>query len=91
MAFAQQKEDKKQPLPKIDTTRVLTFKGLEKVQAKIGTDEKQQYKMLVAIPKDTSLYIALKEAKRDDSKYRIFNNTPPEKTTPDQKKAQPSK
>ncbi|WP_223608047.1 hypothetical protein [Chryseobacterium sp. OSA05B] len=92
MAFAQQKENRKQIFPKVDTAKILNFKGSkEEMQAKINTDQKQQYKMLVSIPKDTSLYIALKEAKRDDSKYRIFNNTPPEKTIPDTTKAQPSK
>ncbi|MCT2563676.1 hypothetical protein [Chryseobacterium herbae] len=91
MAFAQQKEDKKQLLPKIDTTKVLKYKSLEEAQAKVKTDEKQQYKILVATPKDTSLYMALKEAKRDNSKYRILNSSTPEKPIPDTKKAQPSK
>lgn len=91
MTFAQQKEDRKQIIPKVDTAKILNFKGLKETQAKIHTDPKQQYKMLVATPKDTSMYLALKEAKRDDSKYRTLNSSAPEKQIPDTKKAQPTK
>ena len=91
MTFAQQKEGRKQIFPKADTTKILNIKGLEEMQTKINTDQKQQYKMLVATPKDTSLYIALKEAKRDNLKYRILNSSAPEKPIPDTKKAQPTK
>lgn len=91
MAFAQQKEGRKQILPKADTAKTFNLKGAKEMQAKITTDEKQPYKMLVATPKDTSLYIALKSAKRDTSKYRILNGSAPEKPLPDPKKDQPSK
>lgn len=91
MIFAQQKEERKLMIPKADTAKILNLKSPKEIQTKINTDQKQQYKMLVAIPKDTSLYLALKEAKRDDSKYRTLNSSVPEKTIPDTKKAQPSK
>ncbi|SFN37339.1 hypothetical protein SAMN05421594_2416 [Chryseobacterium oleae] len=91
MTFAQQKENRKQIFPKTDTAKVLNMKGLKEIQTRINTDYKQQYKTLVATPKDTSLYMALKEAKRDHSKYRILNSVAPEKSIPDTKKAQPTK
>lgn len=91
VTFAQQKENRKQIFPKADTAKILNLKDLKEMQAKINTDQKQQYKMLIATPKDTSLYMALKEAKRDHSKYRILNSVAPEKSIPDTKKAQPTK
>lgn len=91
IVFAQQKEDKKQTLPKMDTTKMSYLKDLKKeIPTKTPTDLKEQYKMLTIIPKDTSAYIALKAAKKDYSKYRILN-TAPEKTATDPKKVTPTK
>ncbi|NML69718.1 hypothetical protein HHL23_07910 [Chryseobacterium sp. RP-3-3] len=90
--FAQQKRDKKLVLPKMDTTKMSPLKDLKKeIPANIPTDQKEQYKILTVMPKDTSAYMALKEAKKDYSKYRILNTAAPEKTATDPKKATPSK
>lgn len=91
--FAQQKEDTVKVLPKTDTTKVSYFKDRKKgMTADHNTDHKELYKMLTVKPKDTSAYMALKEAKKDYSKYRILNTTVPEKTATDPaKKEIPSK
>lgn len=90
--FAQQKEDKELVPPKMDTTKMSYLKDLKKeMPTNTTTDLKEQYKMLTVMPKDTSAYIALKEAKKDYSKYRILNTAAPEKTATDPKKAAPSK
>ncbi|MDQ0064919.1 hypothetical protein [Chryseobacterium lathyri] len=85
-----QKKERKLILPKTDTTKIDKFNDPGEMQKKIGTDRKEQYKMLTIKPKDTAAYMALKEPKKDYSKYRIMNPDIPEKIT-DTKKAQPSK
>lgn len=91
--FAQQKEDTVKVLPKTDTAKVSYFKDRKKgMPADRITDHKELYKMLTVKPKDTSAYMALKEAKKDYSKYRILNTTVPEKIATDPaKKETPSK
>ncbi|KXH78280.1 hypothetical protein [Chryseobacterium kwangjuense] len=85
-----QKGDKRQALPKPDTTKVFKLKEFKELPVKADEDLKNPYKMLTAIPKDTSAYLALKEAKKDDSKYKILNASA-DKPVPDPKKAVPSK
>lgn len=91
LSLSAQKEAKRAPLAKEDSTRIPYFKDLKDLPVKTENEEKDPYKMLTVIPKDTSAYIALKEAKKDDSKYRILNAITPEKTTPEPKKTEPSK
>lgn len=85
-----QKKERKLILPKADTTRINKLNDPKEIQEKTGTDRKEQYKMLTVMPKDTAAYMALKEPKKDYSKYRILNPDIPEKIT-DTKKAQPNK
>ncbi|MBL1221222.1 hypothetical protein JET18_10250 [Chryseobacterium sp. L7] len=91
ISLSAQKEDKRAPLAKEDSPKISYFKDLKELPVKTEKEEKDPYKMLTVIPKDTSAYIALKEAKKDDSKYRILNAITPEKTAPEPKKAEPSK
>ncbi|MCU7616491.1 hypothetical protein NZ698_04725 [Chryseobacterium sp. PBS4-4] len=44
------------------------------------------YKMPVAKPKDTSVYLSLKEADKDYSKYKILNSIAPEPSKKEIKK-----
>ncbi|MGK6341205.1 hypothetical protein ACMGDK_03140 [Chryseobacterium sp. DT-3] len=82
-----QKKERKLILPKTDTTKI---NDLKEIKEKTDTDRKEQYKMLTVTPKDTAAYMALKEPKKDYSKYKILNPDIPEKIT-DTKKAQPIK
>ncbi|MGG5207487.1 hypothetical protein ACQWU4_00975 [Chryseobacterium sp. MIQD13] len=92
VALSAQEKDKKQSLPKMDTTKILNFKNIQEIQTKNETEKKELYKILTVKPKDTAAYIALKQSeKKDYSKYRILNPDIPEKITTDTKKAQPSK
>ncbi|PQA92981.1 hypothetical protein B0A69_12510 [Chryseobacterium shigense] len=90
--FAQQKDGNVKVLPKIDTTKASYFKDRKKeVPTDISKDHNEPYKILTVKP-DTSAYMALKEAKKDNSQYKILNTgTIPEKTETDTKKATPSK
>jgi len=85
-----QKKERKLILPKADTTKILKPNDLKEIQEKTDTDRKELYKILTVTPKDTAAYMALKEPKKDHTKYRILNPDIPEKIA-DAKKAQPSK
>ncbi|GEN70833.1 hypothetical protein [Chryseobacterium lathyri] len=85
-----QKKERKLILLKTDTTKILKLNDPKEIQEKMSTDRKEQYKMLTVTPKDTAAYMALKEPKKDYSKYKILNPDIPEKIA-DTKKAQPSK
>jgi hypothetical protein len=73
-----QKKEKTQPLPKTDTTKIYEYEDLIKIQKAEAL--KKSYQMPVAKPKDSSVYSGLKESQKDDSKYKILNATPPEKS-----------
>lgn len=85
-----QKKERKLILLKTDTTKILKLNDPKEIRKKMGMDRKEQYKMLTVTPKDTAAYMALKEPKKDYSKYKILNPDIPEKIA-DTKKAQPSK
>ncbi|WP_080779045.1 hypothetical protein [Chryseobacterium phocaeense] len=86
-----QKGQKRQALPKLDTMKVSKLKESEELPVKAEEEPKDPYKMLTVAPKDTSAYLALKEAKKDHSKYRILNAAVPEKPLEEPKKETPSK
>jgi len=90
ITLAAQKKERKLILPKTDTTKIIKLNEPKEIQGKMGADQQKQYKMLTVTPKDTAAYMALKEPKKDYSKYRILNSDIPEKIA-DAKKAQPSK
>ncbi|WP_370896216.1 hypothetical protein [Chryseobacterium gossypii] len=82
-AWAQKKPEQK----KSDTLRMTAPKDtLSPDKNKRGTLDK----MPVVKPKDSSIYSGLKEPKKDNSKYKILNATPPKKSKsepkPEQKK-----
>lgn len=83
ISLSAQKEDKRLS----DTAKIFKLKELPE---KTGEEQKNPFKMLSVIPKDTASYMSLKEAKKDHSKYRILNTIAPEKTEPDKKGVRPS-
>jgi hypothetical protein len=47
--------------------------------------------MLTVKPKDTALYLALKESSKDYSQYKILNSITPDKLQASRKKITPAK
>jgi len=58
----------------------LTAKNAKTLQSGDSAKIKDLYKMPVAKPKDTSVYLSLKEKEKNHSKYRILNAVDPEKS-----------
>lgn len=69
-----QKKDNPVPVPESDTTKMLNKdKLLGYFALKSDHPQKELYKILSLTPKDTTLYLALKEPAKDYSKYKIPN------------------
>ncbi|WP_343639933.1 hypothetical protein [Chryseobacterium sp.] len=91
MVTAQKKENLV-PVPKMDTTKIVAkgkFPGYSAV--KPVHSQKEFYRILTAKPKDTTLYLALKEPSKDYSQYKILNSITPDKLQVNRKKILPSK
>ncbi|MCJ7935979.1 MAG: hypothetical protein MUW56_20710 [Chryseobacterium sp.] len=73
-ALTAQKKEELKFIPKTDTAKILEKKG--QLPVNFGMNPaglyKELYKMMTIKPKDT-IYMALKEPKKDDSKYKILN------------------
>jgi len=73
---------KQDPQKKNDTVKIIIPKDSIHFKEKTILDRNKTGaldKMPVAKPKDTSIYSALKEPKKDTSKYKILNAIPTEK------------
>ena len=90
-AFIAQKKDRPKLFPKVDTTQIQNKDLVKNLGADSAHQQKDLYKTMTFIPKDTAMYMALKETHTDYSKYKILNAITPEKHTIDTKKAVPSK
>lgn len=77
---AQEKEKSEPFFKKRDTTKKYNKEQIAGISGS-DADKKQKdlYKILAVKPKDTALYAALKEQKKDHSKFKILNPTTPEK------------
>ncbi|MCC3216002.1 MULTISPECIES: hypothetical protein [Chryseobacterium] len=87
-----QKKDNLVPAPKIDTTKIISkgkFPGYSAVKPE--HPQKEFYRILTYMPKDTALYLALKEPSKDYSQYKILNSVTPDKLQVSRKKIIPSK
>lgn len=94
-AVSAQKNDHLPMIPKTDTLRILKpgkpeIIPVEKLNTSTRKDYKELYKILTVKP-DTTLYMALKEPKKDLSKYKIPNPVTPEIPKTEIKKTEPSK
>ncbi|MDR6371223.1 hypothetical protein J2795_001731 [Chryseobacterium bernardetii] len=92
VAFSAQKTENVIPVPKIDTTKIVSkikFPGYFAVKPEHS--QKELYKILTVKPKDTALYLALKEPSKDYSQYKILNSITPDKLQVSRKKIMPSK
>jgi hypothetical protein len=81
-----QEKEKTKPLPKIDTSKIYRYKYNDPKKIKEEEPYKSMDKMPVAKPKNQTAYSALKEPKKDTSKYKILNATPPKKLKSETKK-----
>lgn len=59
--------------------RELMVRNGKNLQSGDSVKIKDLYKMPVAKPKDSSVYLSLKEKDKDHSKYKILNSLDPEK------------
>ncbi|UKB85965.1 hypothetical protein LF887_10165 [Chryseobacterium sp. MEBOG06] len=89
--FFAQKKEKTFPIPKMDTSKIQNQELPGKVSINPSAKKKDFYTMMVSQPKDTVVYIALKESPKDDSRYKILNAVKPEKYNTNIEKAMPSK
>ena len=89
-----QKTEKTEPFfKKRDTIKIYNKEQLSEIAA-LNAEKKTKnlYKILCLKPKDTALYAALKEPKKDYSKFKILNPISPEKVKPNTDKvSEPSK
>ncbi|WP_426478450.1 hypothetical protein ACP3T3_03000 [Chryseobacterium sp. CBSDS_008] len=91
-ALTAQKKENLIPVPKADTAKLGKNEKLHGYfTLKSEHPRKELYKILTVIPKDTALYLALKEPSKDESQYKILNAITPEKLQADPKKPIPSK
>ncbi|MGH1516830.1 hypothetical protein [Chryseobacterium sp. JK1] len=91
VAFIAQKKDRPKIFPKVDTTKIQNKDLFKNLETNSAHQQKELYKMMSILPKDTTIYMALKESHKDYSKYKILNSIPPEKHSTETKKAVPSK
>jgi len=92
VAFSAQKKEDVIPVPKVDTTKIVSkgkFPGYFAVKPELP--QKELYKILAVKPKDTTLYLALKEPAKDYSQYKILNAVTREKLDINPKKTTQSK
>lgn len=77
-------------LPKTDTTKTIN-NNQSPGKTGINSDKplKELYKIATFKPKDTGIYMALKEPKKEYSKYKILNSAIPEKSKNSMKKVSP--
>ncbi|PXW17815.1 MULTISPECIES: hypothetical protein [Chryseobacterium] len=90
--FTAQKKENVIPVPKVDTTKIVSkgkFPGYFALKPEHA--QKELYKILTVKPKDTALYLALKEPSKDESQYKILNSITSDKLQPSRKKIIPSK
>lgn len=86
-AFSAQKTKNVIPVPKIDTTKIVSkVKFPEYFALKPEHTQKELYNILTVKPKDTALYLALKEPSKDYSQYKILNSITPDKLQASRKK-----
>ncbi|WP_126650537.1 hypothetical protein [Chryseobacterium aureum] len=88
-SLAAQKKDLFRPLIKTDTVKLQTEKFPGSFEMK-QDQQKGMYKMLVKKPDDTITYLALQEASKDHSQYKILNSISPD-NLPARKKLIPTK
>ncbi|MFS4470014.1 hypothetical protein [Chryseobacterium sp. T20] len=92
VTFSAQKKDNLLPVPKVDTTKMVTKgKFLGYFALKPDQPQKELYKILTVKPNDTTLYLALKEPSKDYSQYKILNTITPDRLQVNRKKILPSK
>lgn len=92
VAFSAQKKDNLLPVPKMDTTKIVAKgKFPEYFVLKHEHSQKELYKILTVKPKDTALYLALKEPSKDESQYKILNSITSDKLQLSRKKIMPTK
>ncbi|MFZ4928327.1 hypothetical protein [Chryseobacterium sp. Mn2064] len=91
VAFIAQKKDRPRIFPKVDTTKIQNKDLFKNWGTNSVHQQKDLYKLMNIVPKDTTIYVALKESHKDYSKYKILNSITPEKLNIETKKAVPSK
>lgn len=92
VAFSAQKTKNVIPVPKIDTTKIVSkIKFPGSFAVKPDQPQKDLYKILTVKPNDTTLYLALKEPSKNYSQYKILNAVTPDKLQVSRKKIIPSK
>ncbi|MDR2235809.1 MAG: hypothetical protein LBE92_06775 [Chryseobacterium sp.] len=89
-----QKSDRLPLLPKTDTAKILKHFPEVLAVKPLNDNSKKDYRVLykiLTVKPDSSLYMALKEPKKDISKFKIPNPAIPEIPKTEIKKEQPSK
>ncbi|MBB4805417.1 hypothetical protein HNP38_000689 [Chryseobacterium defluvii] len=83
-----QKKEKVLPSPKTGPIKIYEYNDLMKLQNKSSLErqQKKEYEMPVAKPKNDFVYSGLNEPQKDHSEYKILNSTPPEKPENEPKK-----
>jgi hypothetical protein len=79
VSLTAQEKQKIKPLSKADT--VESYKDLLSENLELNSDKppKELYKIMTFKPKDSVMYLALKEPEKDYSQYKILNPIAPEK------------
>lgn len=80
LTLTAQEKGKIRPLLKKDTLKIHNKEQLDgKLGLKLDQQQKDLYKIVTVRPKDSIIYMALKEPEKDYSKYKILNPVTPEK------------
>lgn len=87
LTLTAQKKEEIKPFLKRDTLKFQNKKLYEKLGVKADKQQKDLYRIITIQPKDSIIYMALKEPEKDYSKYKILNLITPEKLKLETKKA----
>lgn len=91
-ALTAQQKEKLIPVPKSDTINIVKNGKLPGYfSLKSDLPRKELYKILTISPKDSTLYLALKEPSKDYLQYKILNAITPDKLQVNPQKTIPSK
>ncbi len=79
VSLTAQKKEKIKPFYKADTIKSYKEPLSENLGLNSNKQQKELYKIITCKPKDSVIYLALKEPEKDYSQYKILNPIAPEK------------